>query len=50
MLVAIHDLRMVSKLLPPVSIMEEGRIVADGLTANLLKDKKLLEAHGLEKP
>jgi cobalt/nickel transport system ATP-binding protein len=31
-------------------IMDEGRIVADGLTKELLADEKLLEAHGLERP
>ena len=31
-------------------IMDEGRIVADGPTGILLKDEKLLEAHGLERP
>lgn len=50
MLVASHDLRMVSELLPRMIIMDAGRIVADGPTVNLLKDEKLLEAHGLEKP
>jgi len=34
MLVASHDLRMVSELLPRMIIMDEGHIVADGLTAN----------------
>ncbi len=50
MLVASHDLRMVSELLPRMIIMDEGRIVADGPTRELMKDGKLLEAHGLEKP
>jgi cobalt/nickel transport system ATP-binding protein len=50
MLVASHDLRMVSELIPRMVIMDEGRIVADGPTVNLMKDEKLLEAHGLEKP
>lgn len=50
MLVSSHDLAMVRELLPRMVIMDEGRIVADGLTGKLLKDKKLLEAHGLEKP
>jgi hypothetical protein len=30
--------------------MDEGRIVADGPTQELLADERLLEAHGLEKP
>jgi energy-coupling factor transporter ATP-binding protein EcfA2 len=50
MLVASHDLRMVSELLPRLVIMDEGRIVADGPTRELMGDEKLLEAHGLEKP
>ena len=50
MLVASHDLRMVSELLPRMVIMDEGRIVADGLTVDLLKNENLLESHGLEKP
>lgn len=50
MLVASHDLRMVSELLPRMIILDEGRIVADGPTADLLQNEDLLEAHGLEKP
>ncbi|MFH1524942.1 MAG: ATP-binding cassette domain-containing protein, partial [Chloroflexota bacterium] len=50
MLVSSHDLAMVSELLPRMIIMDEGRIVADGPTADLLADIALLEAHGLEKP
>ena len=49
MLAASHDLAMVRELLPRMVIMDEGRIVADGPTGKLLKDEKLLEAHGLEK-
>lgn len=50
MLVSTHDLRMVQELFPRMVIMDEGEIVADGLTAELLADQTLLEAHGLEKP
>ena len=50
MLVSSHDLAMVSELFPRMVIMDEGRIVADGPTVELMKDEKLLEAHGLEKP
>ncbi|MBM3151756.1 MAG: ATP-binding cassette domain-containing protein [Chloroflexi bacterium] len=50
MLVSSHDLAMVRELFPRMVIMDEGRIVADGPTAELMKDGKLLEAHGLEKP
>lgn len=50
MLVSSHDLTMVRELLPRMVIMDEGRIVADGATEELMKDVALLEAHGLEKP
>lgn len=50
MLVVSHDLRMVNELFPRMVIMDEGRIVADGPTGELLDNKKLFEAHGLEKP
>lgn len=49
MLVSTHDLAMVREAFPRMVIMDEGRIVADGLTAQLLQDEILLEAHGLEK-
>ncbi|MFN2143869.1 MAG: energy-coupling factor ABC transporter ATP-binding protein [Anaerolineales bacterium] len=50
MLVSSHDLRMVEELFPRMVIMDEGQIVADGLTEELLADAALLQAHGLEKP
>jgi len=30
--------------------MDDGQIVADGLTMEILEDEELLNAHGLEKP
>jgi len=50
MLVSTHDLRMVQELFPRMVIMDEGEIVADGRTENLMADEALLEAHGLERP
>lgn len=50
MLVSTHDLTMVREVFPRMVIMDNGCIVADGPTAELMKDGKLLEAHGLEKP
>jgi cobalt/nickel transport system ATP-binding protein len=50
MLVSTHDLTMVRELFPRTVVMDGGEIVADGLTAELLEDVSLLEAHGLEKP
>jgi cobalt/nickel transport system ATP-binding protein len=50
MLVSSHDLALVRELLPRMIIMDDGRIVADGPTEQMMKDGPLLEAHGLEKP
>ncbi len=50
MLVSSHDLLMVRELFPRMVIMDEGKIVADGSTVELMEDQALLESHGLEKP
>ena len=50
MLASTHDMALVKECFPRTIVMDEGRIVADGLTAEILEDAKLLEAHGLEKP
>lgn len=48
MLVATHDLRMVRELFPRTVVLDDGRIVADGETSDILTDTRLLAAHGLE--
>ena len=48
MLVSSHDMLMVGELLPRMVIMDEGHIVADGPTNQLMENVELLEAHGLE--
>lgn len=50
MLVSTHDMRLVQELFPRTIVMDEGRVVADGLTMDILEDEALLTAHGLEKP
>ncbi|HET8777685.1 MAG TPA: energy-coupling factor ABC transporter ATP-binding protein, partial [Candidatus Limnocylindria bacterium] len=50
MLIATHDMRLVSEVLPRTVVMDGGVIVADGLTDTILADGALLEAHGLEAP
>lgn len=50
MLVSTHDLAMVNELFPRTVIMDDGLVVADGPTPEILSDEALLEAHGLEKP
>jgi cobalt/nickel transport system ATP-binding protein len=49
MLVSTHDMTLVKELFPRTIVMDEGRIVADGLTLEILEDEALLEAHGLER-
>jgi energy-coupling factor transporter ATP-binding protein EcfA2 len=41
---------MVREIFPRTVIMDEGRIVADGKSGELMDDIELLEAHGLERP
>ena len=48
MLVSTHDMRLVRELFPRMIVMDEGHIVADGATAELLADNDFLERHGLE--
>lgn len=50
MLVATHDMRLVSELLSRTVILDGGKLIADGATELLLKDTQLLERHGLEAP
>jgi cobalt/nickel transport system ATP-binding protein len=50
MLVSTHDLHMVEELFPRTVIMDEGRVAADGATADILANEAVLNAHGLEKP
>jgi cobalt/nickel transport system ATP-binding protein len=48
MLVSTHDLLMVRELFPRTVVMDQGSIVADGPSDQLLNDTSLLEKHGLE--
>ncbi len=50
MLVSTHDMVLVKELFPRTIVMDEGQVVADGLTVDILEDEALLTAHGLEKP
>jgi energy-coupling factor transporter ATP-binding protein EcfA2 len=47
MLLATHDLPMIHRLCSRVLLMEEGNLIADRPTADLLADTELLTAHGL---
>jgi len=50
MLVSTHDMKLVEELFPRTIVMDEGLVVADGDTKEILSDEKFLNEHGLEKP
>ncbi|NOR89631.1 MAG: ATP-binding cassette domain-containing protein [Anaerolineales bacterium] len=50
MLVATHDMCMVAELFERTVIIDEGQVVGDGPTAQILAEPHLLEKHGLEAP
>ena len=43
-------MRLVQELFPRTIVMDEGRVVSDGLTREIPENEELLTAHGLEKP
>lgn len=47
-LVATHDLALVRELTPRVIILDEGHVIADGDTNEILGNTALLRSHGLE--
>lgn len=47
-LVATHDLALVADLLPRSVLLDQGQVVADRPTRDILNDAELLGAHGLE--
>jgi cobalt/nickel transport system ATP-binding protein len=47
LIIATHDLDLVEKLLNRVLIISSGQIVVDGEAKTILKNKDLLEKHGL---
>jgi cobalt/nickel transport system ATP-binding protein len=50
MLASTHDMGLVAESFERTIVIDEGRVVADGPTAEILADNDLLEAHGLEAP
>jgi len=49
-IIATHDLELVVRLCTRTIVLDGGRVVAEGDTAQLLSDEDLMLAHGLEKP
>ncbi len=49
-LIASHDLDFILDTCPRTILIDGGRIVRDGSTKEILSDRELLEAHGLELP
>jgi cobalt transport protein ATP-binding subunit len=50
MLVSTHDMLLVNELFPRTIVMDEGLIVGDGSTYEMLSNQAFLESHGLESP
>ena len=50
MLISTHDMALVSELFQRMIVMDEGLVVADAATAELLAKPDVLAAHGLESP
>lgn len=50
LIVSTHDMALVRDVFPRTVILDDGRVVADGPTGEVLADAALLEAHGLEQP
>jgi energy-coupling factor transporter ATP-binding protein EcfA2 len=49
-IIATHDLELVVELCQRVIVMDNGRIIADGPTTELLDNEPLMLTHGLERP
>ncbi|MBN2305676.1 MAG: ABC transporter ATP-binding protein [Anaerolineae bacterium] len=50
MLISTHDMRLVADLCSRTVVLDGGRVVSDGPTAEILYDSDLMERHGLETP
>jgi len=49
-LIASHDLELVLEVCDRVVLLDEGRIVVNGVPSQVMCDVALMEAHGLERP
>ncbi|MBW4647857.1 MAG: energy-coupling factor ABC transporter ATP-binding protein [Kastovskya adunca ATA6-11-RM4] len=49
-LISSHDLELIVEVCDRVLLLDEGHIIADGTPREVMSDRQLMEAHGLEKP
>lgn len=49
-IVSTHDLEVILEVCDRVLLLDEGHLIADGNPHEVMGDKQLMEAHGLEKP
>lgn len=49
-IIASHDLDMILDTCSRVILMSDGKMIRDGDVKEILSDRELLEAHGLELP
>ncbi|HVM48018.1 MAG TPA: ATP-binding cassette domain-containing protein [Candidatus Acidoferrum sp.] len=49
-LIATHDLELVVELCSRAIVLDQGAVIADGPTVELLNNEELMLAHGLERP
>ena len=50
LMVASHDLEMILEVCDRVLLIDHGHIVADGYPAEIMRERSLMESHGLEVP
>lgn len=48
--ISTHDLEMILEVCDRVLLLDAGKIIADGNPHEIMSDRQLMEAHGLEKP
>jgi cobalt/nickel transport system ATP-binding protein len=49
-IIASHDLDLILDVCERCMVIQEGQVMADGTTSNILTDRGLLEANNLELP
>jgi cobalt/nickel transport system ATP-binding protein len=49
-IIATHDLELVVEICPRVIVLDQGTVVAQGPTGEILNDEALMLSHGLERP